>query len=196
MRTPSKNAKKAPMETPVYQLKITLKGLKPPIWRRILVPGAITLNKLHGIIQIVMGWEDYHLHSFTIGKDLYGVPEPGWEFGQTEKDDRKCKLQDLVSSAKMKFLYIYDFGDDWIHEIVVEKILPPDKDLKKPVCLDGKLAGPPEDSGGVWGYANMIEIIDDPEHEEHESLKEWLGEDFDPAFFDIEMVNARLSKMR
>jgi hypothetical protein len=194
--TPSKNSKAVPAETPVYQLKITLKGLKPPIWRRILVPGAITLNKLHRSLQIVMGWEDYHLHSFSVGKELYGVPEPGWGFGQREKDDRKHKLQDVVPGAKMKFLYIYDFGDDWIHEILVEKILPPDKEMKHPVCLDGKLAGPPEDCGGVWGYAGMIEVMNDPEHKEHESVMEWLGDDFDPEVFDIEAVNVRLRKMR
>ncbi len=194
--TPPKKSKEAPGEAPVYQLKITLKGLKPPIRRRILVPGAITLNKLHRILQVVMGWEDYHLHSFTIGKELYGVPEPGWEFGTREKDERKFTLQAVVPVIKMKFLYTYDFGDDWIHEILVEKILPPDKDMKHPVCLDGKYAGPPEDCGGIWGYADMIDVMNDPKHKEHESVMEWLGDDFDPEFFDIDAVNAGLRKIR
>ena len=142
--TPQKTSVEATKETPIYQLKITLKELKLPIWRRVLIPGTMTLNKLHRSLQIVMGW-DYHLHFFTIGKELYGVPELGCNFGVREKDDRKYKLQDVVPVVKIKFLYVYDFGDDWIHEILVEKILPSYKEIKHPVCLGGKFAGSPVD---------------------------------------------------
>lgn len=109
---------------------------------------------------------------------------------------KKYTLANVVSAVKEKFIYIYDFGDDWIHEILVEKILPPGKEAKYPVCLAGKRACPPEDSGGVWGYAQMLEIVQDPKHEEYDSLMEWLGDEFDPETFDPEKINAKLRKMK
>jgi len=181
-------------EALIYQLKITLKGIRPPIWRRIQVAGNAPLSRLHRILQIVMGWEDYHLHSFSIDRVFYGKPEPGWEMG--DRNEKKYTLASVVSTVKEKFLYIYDFGDDWIHEILVEKILPPGKEAKYPVCLAGKRACPPEDSGGVWGYAQMLEIMQDPKHEEYDSLMEWLGDEFDPETFDPEKINAKLRKMK
>ncbi len=180
-------------ESEIYQIKITLKGTRPPIWRRLLVPGAITLDLLHDTIQDAMGWADCHLHQFTINGQYYSIPSPDdWD---PMEDSRDIRLDGLGMSEKSKFLYEYDFGDSWIHEIFVEKILPPDPKMVSPVCIKGKRACPPEDVGGVWGYANLVEAIKDPEHEEYEELLEWVGDDFDPEEFDMDLVNALLKKI-
>lgn len=178
-------------QTPVFQLKITLKDIRPPIWRRLLVPGALTLDRLHDTIQKAMGWEDYHLHLFKIHNEFYSIPSPeDWE---PMKDATQFRLDRLGLTEKAKFMYEYDFGDSWQHDIVVEKILPADASLQHPVCIKGKRACPPEDSGGVWGYESFLEAINDPSHEEHESTREWWGADFDAEAFDIEDVNQQLA---
>jgi len=183
-------------EYPIYQLKIALKSIRPPVWRRIQVPGDTSLRKIHDIIQILMNWDDYHLHAFQVGGTRYGVPDPDGFGDMEEKDDRRFKLADVVPASKSIIGYIYDFGDNWEMGILVEKILLPEEDVKYPVCLAGKRAGPPEDCGGAWGYAKLLEIIRTPDHEEHESMMEWLGDEFDPEVFDINMINAKLRKMK
>ena len=176
----------------IYQLKIALKDIRPPIWRRVLVPGDVSLATLHRIIQAVMGWADYHLHEFAIGDVNYGPPSPSdW---YPAKDERKATLSQVAPKEGMKFTYTYDFGDGWEHVITVEKRLPPDPDAHYPVCIAGKRACPPEDCGGVWGYANLLEIIQNPRHEEYEEMMEWLGGEFDPAAFDLEVVNRALKR--
>lgn len=176
----------------VYQLKVTLDGSKPPIWRRILVPGNTTLYNLHDILQIVMGWENYHLHMFTIDGQIYGDPEDD-EYGDLgTKDETRYRLDRLGLREKSKFSYEYDFGDSWDHTILVEKILPPENGVHYPVCIQGKRACPPEDVGGVWGYQGFLEAIADPEHEEHEEYLVWIGGEFDPEAFDLDEVNQAL----
>ncbi len=182
-----------------YRLKVTLKGSKPPIWRRLEVPGNITLAKLHQILQVAMGWTDSHMHSFKIGKIYYQEPDPFFdsEFSVYEtKDEKKVKLQQVAPREKMKFLYEYDFGDSWEHEILVEKILPLTEERRHPVCLKGVKACPPEDIGGLWGYYDFLEIMQDPKHPEHEEMLEWIGDQFDPDEFDLEEVNKRLKKIK
>ncbi len=174
----------------VYQLKITLKGSRPPIWRRVQVLSSTTLGELHRIIQIAMGWTDSHLHQFTIHGEEYGEPQPEFDF--YVQDEAKVKLSKVVTGEKFKFTYDYDFGDSWDHQILVEKVLPPAADGHYPVCLTGKRACPPEDCGGVWGYEEMLEAIKDPTHPEYENYQEWLPEDFDPEFFDLAEVNEAL----
>lgn len=186
-------AKKASVPKSVYQLKITLKEIKPPIWRRVLVESDMTLNDLHQVIQESMGWDDYHLHEFRIAGEHYGSPDPSG-FADVI-DDAKIRLYQVIRGEKMKFLYEYDFGDGWRHEIVVEKILPAEKDGFYPVCLKGKRACPPEDVGGPWGYAQFLEAIADPEDSQHEDMLEWVGGVFDPEAFDLEMINQRLALM-
>ncbi len=184
-------------ETSIYQLKISLLGIKPPIWRRFQVPSDISLATLHQVIQEVVGWEDAHLHQFKVGKTYYGVTYPDDFDGMPEtRDERKARLEALVSKPKAKFVYEYDFGDSWEHEVVLEKILPPEPGARYPVCLDGKRACPPEDCGGVWGYGDLLEVIQDPKHPEHEDMLEWLGEEFDPEKFDVEAVNKALRRGR
>jgi hypothetical protein len=178
----------------IYQIKVTLKGSSPPIWRRLEVSDQTTLAKLHIILQKAMGWDDSHLHQFIVGKTYYG--EPSDEMGFKTYDERRFKLAQLPLREKSKFLYEYDFGDSWEHEILIEKILPADGEKKLPVCLKGKGACPPEDIGGIWGYYEFLEAIGDPEHPEHEDMKEWFEGDFDPAAFDLEKVNSYLAKIR
>lgn len=179
-----------------YRLKVTLKGSRPPIWRRIEVPGHITLAKLHQVLQVAMGWTDSHLHQFIIGKTYYGTPDPDFDlFGDTE-NECNFKLQQVAPREKMKFRYEYDFGDGWEHEILVEKVFPLTEERRHPVCLKGVKACPPEDIGGLWGYYDFLEIMEDTKHPEHEEMLEWLGDTFDPDRFDLEEVNQRLKKIK
>ena len=177
----------------VYQFKITLWGIRPPIWRRIRVPETYALWDLHVAIQDVMGWADYHLHEFGIispkngEKVRIGIPEgdfdrevlPGW----------KQKIADYFTLENKKADYVYDFGDDWEHIIELEKILPREKNTEYPVCIKGRRACPPEDCGGTGGYYNLLEIINDPNHEDYEETLDWLGGKFDPEHFDISEVS-------
>lgn len=181
--------------TQIYQIKVTLDDTHPPIWRRILVPGNTTLLKLHDILQIVMGWEDYHLHMFTIEGLIYGDPADD-EFGELgTMNEANYKLSEVIYGEGQRFSYEYDFGDSWEHTLLVEKILPPAEGVRYPLCLKGKRACPPEDVGGVWGYQLFLEAIRDPQHAEHEEYLAWVGGEFDPEAFDLEEVNANLRSM-
>ncbi len=182
--------KKAPQE--IYQIKVTLLGTKPPIWRRLLVPADLTLERLHDVLQRAMGWEDCHLHDFRIGQDRFGVPDPEDELVANE---RTVRLFNVLGEAGSKAVYTYDFGDSWEHSIVVEKVLPIEPGQAYPVCVAGKRHGSPEDCGGVPGFYNLLEAISDPEHDQHEEMRDWLGDDFDPEFFSVDDVNQRLAPL-
>jgi hypothetical protein len=190
----------APKRTPkadIYQIKVTLEYSKPPIWRRIQVPGDANLRKLHRVLQEVMGWSDYHLHRFIVGEAYYGEPHPDYEdFGFQLRDEKRVKLAQIVPGEKFKFFYEYDFGDGWEHQLLVEKILPPEPGVHYPRCLKGKRACPPEDVGGVWGYDSFLEAIRDPDHPEHDDMLEWIGGEFDPEAFDLDEINAALKGIR
>ncbi|MDQ1240355.1 MAG: hypothetical protein QG577_2541 [Thermodesulfobacteriota bacterium] len=175
----------------VYQMKVTLRGIRPPIWRRIQVAGDTTLGRLHRILQEVMGWEESHLHEFFVHGESYS--DPVLLDTNDVMDEKKARLDKLISLEKEKFVYMYDFGDSWEHQILVEKILPMDPRTNYPVCLTGKRACPPEDCGGVWGYEEMLEIIKDPGHPEYQDTLEWLGEEFAPDLFDLQNINRRLA---
>lgn len=185
---------KTPADKMVYQMKITLKDSHPPIWRRIQVKSDINLYTLHWILQIVMGWEEMHPHQFKIDGVYYGKLESGFYVDMQDEDT--TILDQVVYKQRKKFVYEYDFGDNWSHEILVERILPMEEGVHYPICIKGKRACPPEDCGGVWGYAAMLEAIGDPQHEEYDHRMEWLGDDFDPEFFDLEAVNRELRKIR
>lgn len=180
----------APSEpSKVYQIKVTLNFIQPPVWRRILVSDKITLLDLHHVIQDVFGWLDYHLHEFNIYDISYGDPAND-EFGEMEiRDEKKFKLKKLALTEGSKFIYEYDFGDSWKHTLVVEKILPFEKGMKLPQCIKGKRACPPEDVGGPWGYEGFLEAMQDPQNKEHDQYMEWIGGEFDPEAFDLESVN-------
>lgn len=184
---------KKPQKT--YQLKVALKGAKPPIWRRFLVDSGMTLAELHDVLQTVMGWSDSHLHQFTAYGAAYGVPDPEFDL-EGVRDERKVKLAQIMRHEKDAMIYEYDFGDGWMHQITLEKILPVDAEAALPVCIKGKGACPPEDVGGLWGYYALLESLKDPQHPEHEEGTEWVGEDFDPDAFDLDWINALLDAQR
>lgn len=179
----------------VYQFKITLRDISPPIWRRIQVPQTYTFWDLHVAIQDAMGWLDYHLHQFemidpsTGMRVEIGIPEDesGWYEGQI-LPGWKEKIAAYFTPENRLAVYTYDFGDDWKHSVTLEEILPRNKSVNYPACIDGKRARPPEDCGGTWGYEELLEIINDPDHEEYEEMLEWLGGGYDPEHFDLKEV--------
>jgi hypothetical protein len=182
----------------IYQIKVTLLGTDPPIWRRLLVPANLTLEQLHNVLQLAMGWEDCHMHEFRIGRQLYGTPDAMEQFlgGPRAASERTARLFQVLGRARAKAVYTYDFGDTWEHEIVVEKRLPAEPERAYPTCVAGERHGPPEDCGGIPGFYNLLEAIRDPEHDEHEDLLEWLGEGFDPEAFSVDEVNHRLMPLQ
>jgi len=176
-----------------YELKITLLGTDPPVWRRVQVPADILLSDLHRVIQAVMGWEHQHLHEFEIkGVRYTDLDQAGGEL--EAEDEAEVPLNELVTRVRTKFRYWYDFGDDWRHEIQLERILPPTPEGRSVRCVDGANACPPEDCGGTWGYYAKLKVLKDPQHEDYEWVAEWMGEDFDPTAFDLEDVNRAFRK--
>ncbi|MBA3895770.1 MAG: plasmid pRiA4b ORF-3 family protein [Sphingomonadaceae bacterium] len=174
----------------VVSLKVTLQGLKPPIWRRVLVSGSITLGGLSEVILAAMGWHGGHLHDFTVAGRDYG--EPGMLEGVANED--RLTLNGVIKQGVKRFTYTYDMGDNWEHIIVVEKTQSADSGQSYPRCIDGQRNCPPEDCGGVWGYAELLDILADPAHPERDERLEWIDEDdFDPEAFDIEAVNKHLA---
>lgn len=179
----------------VYQFKIVLQGIRPSIWRRIQVPETYTFWDLHVAIQDAMGWLDYHLHQFEMrhpstGKHvIIGTPyEEDIVFKNEIISEHRQKISNWFSMENREAEYIYDFGDNWHHKVILEKILPRNEKIKYPICIDGKRACPPEDCGGVWGYKEFLKAIKNPDHERHEELLEWIGGEFDPEYFNPEEV--------
>ena len=176
----------------VYRLKSALADIRPPIWRRVEVEDC-TLLRLHEIIQIVMGWEFSHLWAFEIDGVQFG--DDSW--GEMDMESAQSqKLSRVVNSGITKFGYLYDFGDSWQHVITVEKTVDTDLKVKYPRCVAGKRACPPEDCGGPWSYGDFLKAIQDPKHDEHEDLLEWVGGEFDPERFDVDDVNKELASIR
>jgi hypothetical protein len=172
-------------------------GFKPLIWRRIQVEDC-TLDKLHEHVQTAMGWTNSHLHHFRVGKQFYGDPELLQENFEElgYQDSTTIKLTDIVpkDAKQFSFSYEYDFGDSWEHEIVVEGTADPAPAKNYPVCLEGQRACPPDDCGGVWGYADLLQAISDKKHENHDELLEWLGGSFDPEWFDPAAATKAMKK--
>jgi Plasmid pRiA4b ORF-3-like protein len=185
---------------PLYHLKIILNETKPSVWRHLQVPGNASLGWLHAVFQVAMGWTNSHLHQFRVGELLYSDLRhnfPEYEGDPEIFDEYKTSLQQVVRCKKDVLTYEYDFGDSWHHQITVEKILSPDSAaVTMAVCLDGARTCPPEDCGGTSGYDNLLKILRNPKHEEHQSMKEWLGRPFDPKAFDVEKVNTHLRKLK
>ena len=175
-----------------YLLKIRLLDIEPEIWRRFVVPYGISLDRLHDVIQIVMGWTDTHIYEFTIGKKRYT------ECPEFKDDGLVCgryRLGDLIKQKGRTFGYLYDSGDNWEHELTIEDSRYFDPELRFNVtCLDGARACPPEDVGGVPGYYNFCEILKDPDHEEYENYTEWVGGKYDSEKLAVDMVNWELMK--
>jgi pRiA4b ORF-3-like protein len=180
---------------PIYQLKITLLGVQPLIWRRIEMPASLRLCCLHSAIQVVMGWTDSHLHQFEKGGKNWGVP--AWdEFKELDLiDEKKPQVAEVLRREGEALKYQYDFGDDWEHEVVLERVMPANGRPSHPICLVGERRCPPEDVGGVSGYQEFLEAIFDPTHEEYEHYRKWAGGHFLDEF-DLNAVNQKLSRMR
>ncbi len=191
---PKRRSRPASTSDLLFQFKITLLDIKPAIWRRIQVRDC-TLGDLHEFIQGAMGWWNFHLHQFDIYGEQYGPSSlDDIDFDLEVIDEESVRLSDLlpISGKKTRWMYEYDFGDDWRHEILFEGYPPVEKGTKYPICLEGERACPPEDCGGPWGFPNYLKAIADPEHEEHDELLEWGGA-FDPEAFD---ANAATKAMR
>ncbi|MHB8468817.1 MAG: plasmid pRiA4b ORF-3 family protein [Gaiellaceae bacterium] len=170
-----------PDHNSVVQIKVKLLGVtKPPVWRRVQVRADTRLDQLHEIIQVALGWENSHMHSFSFASREFGLPDPELGFS----DEHRVKLGELIAGVGDRFRYTYDFGDGWEHEILVEELLDADPETLYPVLIAAKGACPPEDCGGAWGYATLRQILADPSHGEHQEMLEWLGLDnaseFDP----------------
>ncbi len=193
----TRQAPAGPATNTIYQLKVTLWGSKPPIWRRIQTPGSTSLADLHRIIQAAMGWEAHHLHQFSAGDTVYGAPEPAKDDQAFEmRDERRARLDQVAPAEGSKFTYQYDFGDGWDHNITVEKILEPEPGARYPRCLAGRRACPPEDSGGIQGYVDLIETLKTPDNPEYAEMREWVGDDFNPETFSLDDTNADLEALR
>ncbi len=178
----------------IFQFEITLMGLQPSIWRQIQVPDNYSFWDLHVAIQDVMGWTDAHLHEFIVinrktrERSHLGTPDQDGIDDPPLLSDIEYKIADYIFLENSKFIYIYDFGDNWEHEMVLEKILPVAENINYPVCIGGERSCPPEDVGGIPGYENFLQIISDPDHEEYEDMIQWAGETFDPAKFNPKEV--------
>ncbi len=176
-------------EAKIFQIKVTLRGSRPPIWRRMLVHDTMLLGDFHHLLQIAMGWMDYHLHLFIKQNEYFGPKDPE---NPDIYDESKVRLKELLRWPKERIVYEYDFGDDWLHDIVLEKVVEADPKRKYPWIVAGKRACPPEDCGGIYGYYRMLAAINDPNDPDRGDWLDWLGEDFDPDAFSVEEVNAFL----
>ncbi len=171
-----------------YQLKVTLKGSKPPIWRRLLVRSDTPLPTLSDVLLAAMGWLNYHLHQFVVDGEYIGVPdEDDWTQVADEAD---LRLDQIAPGEGSRFVFEYDFGDSWEHQVLVEKVVPLEPGGVYPRCLAGRRACPPEDVGGIYGYEGFLDALRDPSHPEHGEYLEWVGGEFDPEAFDLDAVNA------
>ena len=190
------------------QLKIELPYTEPPVWRTVVVPHDIRLDRLHSVIQQSLDWEDAHLHSFERDGVIYETPVPAdmdmFAGASTRPvhDERKITLDQVLTKARQKLDYTYDFGDDWLHKITLEKLLPDESVIGKAkpkriaLCVDGANAAPPEDCGGLPGFENLKEALADPKHPEHDDMVEWYGDEFDAAEFSLAAINDDLKRIK
>lgn len=191
------------------QLKIELSYTDPPVWRTVIVPHDIRLDRLHSVIQQSLDWEDAHLHSFESEGVIYERPAPadmdmfGGGSSRPVHDERKVTLDQVLTKARQKLDYTYDFGDDWLHMITLEKLLPDEpapvgksKPKRIALCVDGANAAPPEDCGGLPGFENLKEALADPKHPEHDDMVEWYGDEFDAAEFSLAAINDDLKRIK
>jgi hypothetical protein len=189
-------AKNSAITAEIYQLKITLLDTSPPIWRRLLVPADLTLAQLHDVLQVAMGWQDGHLHEFSALGRRFGPPDPEDQFMVDDaEDERRVRVFSVLGRIGAKAVYTYDFGDTWEHSIVLEKRLPAAPNLVYPICIDGQLACPPEDCGGIPGFYDLLDAVRDPAHEQHQEMRDWIGDDYDPEAFSVEAVNRVLTRL-
>ena len=174
----------------ILELKVTLRHIRPPIWRRFQVRDRLTLDQLHAVLQFVMGWTNSHLHEFTCRGERYCTTDPELDLPPPRADERQVRLGELLVKPNDQLTYEYDFGDGWEHEVVLERVVPHIPHTRYPIVIAGRRACPPEDCGGPGGYAHLLEALCNPAHPEHQDLTEWVGGSFDPEAFDLEALNA------
>jgi hypothetical protein len=167
----------------VHRLKATLQGTKPPIWRRVEVGSDITLAELSGVLEAAMGWLGGHLHGFDVNGVQYQQPDLEDGMFEPPEDETKHRVGEVLADTDAKMRWDYDFGDGWEHKIEVEAIEPQDPTIAYPRCITGRRACPPEDCGGIWGFAELLDAIADKTHPRHDELSEWLPIDYDPSHF-------------
>jgi hypothetical protein len=172
----------------LLQLRVTLAEIEPPIWRLVRVPDAYTLHQLHRVIQLAFGWLDYHLYLFQVNGRRFEEPLEDAE----DEDSTAVHLRDLALGTGSRLTYTYDFGDHWVHEIVVEGVRTATRMKPLPVLLGGERAGPPEDCGGPCSYADMLQALEEPDHPEHAEYRLWAG-DQDPERFDVRTARNNLT---
>lgn len=184
--------------TEIATLRIGLKDSDPPIWRLVEVPTSITLKVLHDIVQVTMGWLDYHLWEFRINGTTYGLPmDEDWGTAPRKSADR-TRLHDVIGPATTTIDYIYDFGDNWEHQLTVSDVRAGDPAIGYPRFVDGERDCPPEDCGGIPGFYEMLDARANPAHPDHDEISEWL-DDYDPEALDtfpIEVALARIAARR
>jgi hypothetical protein len=183
--------KRSSVPAQLYLLYVQLADIEPPIWRRLAVPGPRTLHALHGILQAAMPWQDHHLYQFEIGATRYEDPNAD-DRDPAVPDPREFTLDQLDFVQGSRFRYTYDFGDDWLHDLVVEGVAPLPRDFLLPVCLGGARACPPEDCGGVGGYEELVAALRRPQSAAAREYREWLGSVYDPEELDLAAINVRL----
>jgi Plasmid pRiA4b ORF-3-like protein len=183
---------KEPEPADVYALKVTLLGTSPPVWRRILVPCDITLRNLHRTLQTVMGWTNSHLHQF--GRPRQRLTDLRSRVGIKIADENRTKLGELIQTVGERFLYEYDFGDGWQHELVLEEVLFGEESFQQ-ICVAGGRCCPPEDCGGPQGFAELLNALQHANHPRHDEVCEWLG-DFVPESFSVDEINRRLRRRK
>lgn len=177
----------------VYQLKVTLNGSEPPVWRQIQLTGDQTLEDVHDILQSALGWQNQEMFQFIIDDQFYGDADLGTSAARQAASS--VTLGDLIKRPKCSFIYEYDLADGWEHDVTIEKIRPVDsEEAFIPVCLDGANATPPENSGGIFGYYELLSVLKDPQHPAYQEMKELYG-DVSPRDFDLEATNARLRSL-
>jgi hypothetical protein len=175
------------------ECQIGLIDSEPLIWRRFCISERASLARLHTVIQVVMGWKNQHSYEFRLANDRY--TDATVSTADQYQDATAYTLADCGLQPGSQLLYLYDFGDGWLHRVVVEARSPLSPESPLPVCLDGEQACPPENSGGVWGYEGLLERLNDPDDPEYEELLDAIGIDFDPDKFDIQAVNQQLAAL-
>lgn len=183
--------RRTPGRHDAFALRVSLRHIEPAIWRRIRVPAAVSLAALHEILQVSFGWQNTHLHDFTVEGLQFATPHVEDEIFVI--DERATPLGAIAREGST-FLYRYDFGDDWEHDLFAERLLDGGGNPSI-ACLAGERAGPPDDSGGGPGYQRMLEILADPKHEEHADIRDWIGKRFDAEAFDVGALNKKLATL-
>jgi len=180
----------------IYRIHVSLREIQPLIWRRIELSSTTTLKQLHRILQIAMGWQDYHLHEYIVDGRRYGTPDPTYDGPGEVTRESGVRLATVLPREGAEILYVYDFGDYWQHDVRLETIFPADPAIRYPRIVDGVRSCPPEDCGGTGGYADLLEILLDPDHEEFEHMREWVGPRFNAEVFSLDAANGELRRRR